>query len=182
MTRVVFFIVGSVFFLYISRLALLNPKSHGFYRFFVFEGLLGLVLLNHPYWFCDPFSVVHVVSWLLLAISISFIVQSLLMLKKRGGYTERKETPENLSFENTVNVVQDGLYRYIRHPMYSSLLFLGWGAFLKNITMPTFMLVLYVTGLIVVVARVEERENIRFFGVTYKLYMKRSKMFIPWIL
>lgn len=182
MIRIVLFILGSIFFLYISRLSLLNPKSHGFYRFFIFEGLLSLVLLNYPYWFDNPFSTIHIISWFLLAVSISFIVQSLLMLKKQGGHAERKETPENLSFENTVNVVQDGLYRYIRHPMYASLLFLGWGAFLKDITTLTFVLILSVTGLVVVVARVEERENIRFFGIAYESYMKRSRMFIPWIL
>ena len=182
MIRIILFVLGSIFFLYISRRSLLNPKSHGFYRFFVFEGILALVLLNHPYWFSDPFSIVHIVSWLLLGTSIYFIVQSLLMLKKQGGHAERKDTPENLPFENTVNVVDDGLYRYIRHPMYGSLLFLGWGAFLKNSTPFTFGLVLFVTGGLVVVAKVEERENIRFFGSDYKAYMKRSKMFIPWIL
>lgn len=182
MTRIVLLLVGTIFFLYVSRRSLLNPQSHGFYRFFVFEGIWGLCLLNHPYWFSDPFSVLHIVSWLLLFTSICFVVQSLLMLKKRGGHAEREDMPENHSFENTVNVVEEGLYRYIRHPMYSSLLFLGWGAFLKNMTPVTFGLVLLVTGFLVVAARVEERENIRFFGIPYEAYMKRSKMFIPWLM
>lgn len=182
MVRIVLFILGTLFFLYISRRSLLNPKSHGFYRFFIFEGLLALVLLNHPHWFSNPFSPIHIVSWLLLGVSVTFIVQSLLMLKKQGGNAERKETPENFAFENTVTVVQDGLYRYIRHPMYSSLLFLGWGAFLKDITPPAFVLIVFVSGVLVVVARVEERENIRFFGDAYESYMKESRMFIPWIL
>jgi protein-S-isoprenylcysteine O-methyltransferase Ste14 len=181
-TRIVLFIVSTIFFLYVSRRSLLNPRSHGFYRFFVFEGILALVLLNHPYWFSDPFSMLHIVSWLLLFTSICFVVQSLLMLKTRGGYADREDMPENHFFENTVNVVEEGLYRYIRHPMYSSLLFLGWGAFFKNITPLTFGLVLVVTGLLIAAARVEERENIRFFGAAYKAYMKRSRMFIPWLL
>ena len=90
--------------------------------------------------------------------------------------------PENHSFENTVNVVEDGLYRYIRHPMYSSLLFLGWGAFLKHITPLSSLLVLLATVFLVAAARVEEKENIRFFGDRYKSYMKRSRMFIPWLI
>ena len=90
--------------------------------------------------------------------------------------------PENLFFENTVNVVEEGLYRYVRHPMYSSLLFLGWGAFLKHITPLTFCLVLFVTGLLIAAARVEERENVSFFGSAYAEYMKRTKMFVPWLL
>ena len=182
MTRIVLFIVGTIFFLYFSRRSLFNPRSHGFYRFFVFEGLLALGLLNHPYWFSDPFSALHIVSWLLLFTSIYFVVQSLLMLKKRGGYAERKDMPENHSFENTVNVVEEGLYRYVRHPMYSSLLFLGWGAFLKNITLVTSGLIFLVSGFLVAAARVEERENVRFFGAAYEAYMKRSRMFIPWLM
>ncbi len=182
MTRIVLFTVGTLFFLYVSRRSLLNPKTHGFYRFFVFEGNLALVLLNHPYWFVDPSSPLHVLSWLLLAVSISFIVQALMMLKKRGGHGDRPDAPENHPFENTVNVVDTGLYRYIRHPMYSSLLFLGWGACLKNITPLTVGLVLGVSAFLFLAARVEERENIRFFGSSYRAYMKRSRMFVPWFL
>lgn len=182
MIQTVVFVIGTLFFLYVSRRSLLNPKSHGFYRFFVFEGNLALVLLNHPYWFINPFSPLHILSWLLLAVSICFIVQSLMMLRQRGGHRDRPDTPENHAFENTVNVVDTGLYRYIRHPMYSSLLFLGWGACLKNITPLTIVLVLGVSGFLVVAARVEEQENIRFFGFPYRAYMKRSRMFIPWLL
>ena len=182
MIRIILFVLGTLFFLQVSRRALGNPASHGFYRFFAFEAILILVLLNHPHWFQDPFSPLHCVSWLFLAAAIAFIVQSLFLLKKRGGFAEREDMPENHSFENTVNVVEDGLYRYVRHPMYSSLLFLGWGAFLKNVTPLTILLVLLVTGFIVAAARVEERENIRFFGSHYREYMKRSRMFVPWLL
>ena len=179
MIRIILFIVCTLFFLRISRRALGNPRTHGFYRFFVFEALLLLVLLNHPYWFEDPFSPLHLVSWTLLLASIVFIVRSLLLLKRQGGHAARTEMPENLAFENTVQVVETGLYRSIRHPMYSSLLFLGWGAFLKNITPITTLLILLVTGLLVAAAKVEEGENIRFFGHSYEEYMQRTKMFIP---
>jgi len=179
--RIGLFVICTLFFLRFSWSCLKNPGTHGFYRFFVFEGLLLLVLLNHPYWFSSPFSPVHILSWLLLLISVFLITQSLLMLKKRGGYAERESMPENHYFENTVNVVEDGIYKYIRHPMYSSLLFLGWGAFLKDIRLLTLVLVLFVTLFLVAAARVEEHENIRFFGVSYKEYMKRSRMFVPWL-
>ncbi len=181
MIRALLFALGSLFFLYISRRSLLNPRSHGFYRFFVFEGLLGLVLLNHPHWFLNPFSPLHLLSWLLLLISITFIIQSLLLIKRRGGHADREDMPENHAFENTVNVVTVGLYRYIRHPMYSSLLFLAWGALFKQVSPLSVVLVLWVSGFLYATARVEERENILYFGVEYGEYMKRSKMFIPWI-
>ncbi len=182
MIRIVLFFIGSLFLLYFSRRSLVKPGTHGFYRFFAFEGILLLVLINHPYWFSNPFSFLHILSWLLLFASIYFVIQSVLMLKKRGGYADREEMPENYFFENTVHVVEDGLYKYIRHPMYSSLLFLGWGAFLKQITPLTGILIFFVTGFLIIAARVEEQENIRFFGNVYVEYMQRSKMFIPWLL
>ncbi|BHH82291.1 methyltransferase family protein [Desulforhopalus sp. 52FAK] len=182
MIRIALFVIFTIFFISFSRRALSNSKAHGFYRFFVFEGILLLVLLNYPYWFMEPFSPVHLLSWCLLLISIVFIVNSLMMLKQSGGHAEREDMPENLSFENTVNVVDEGLYHFIRHPMYSSLLFLAWGAFFKHITLINVILVLTVTGLLIAVAKVEERENISFFGTTYTEYMQRTKMFIPLIL
>lgn len=182
MIRVALFIICTLFFIRFSWRALKNPRAHGFYRFFVFEGILVLVLLNHPYWFEDPFSPLHLFSWLLLLISIFFIIQSFTMLKLRGGYGEREEMPENHSFENTLHVVEKGLYRYIRHPMYSSLLFLAWGAFFKHITVLNGALIFFVTGFLLVAAKVEERENLRFFGAPYVHYMQRTKMFIPWLL
>ena len=182
MIRIILFIIGTLFLIRFSKRALSNSKTHGFYRFFVFEGILLLVLLNYPYWFENPFAPAHLLSWSLLLTSIVFIINSLMMLKQSGGHAERDDMPENFSFENTVNVVDVGLYRFIRHPMYSSLLFLAWGAFFKHITLLNIVLVLAVSGLLIAVAKVEERENVRFFGAAYKSYMQRTKMFVPWIL
>ena len=36
------------------------------------------------------------------------------------------------AFEKTSKLVTVGLYRYICHPLYSSLFFLGWGVFFKS--------------------------------------------------
>ena len=179
MVRLTVFILCTFLLLRFSWRALKNRDSHGFYRFFVFEAILILGLLNQPYWFHEPFSLVHLFSWFFLLISIFLVIQALSLLKKIGGHRERKNMPENFPFENTVNVVTDGLYRYIRHPMYSSLLFLGWGAFLKHITPVTSVLVILVTLILFVVAKVEENENIEFFGHIYVDYMRSTRMFIP---
>jgi len=180
--RIGLFILCTIFFVRFSWRALGNPGSHGFYRFFVFEGLLILILRNHPYWFVDPFSLLQIISWSFLLISIFFVLYSFLLLKSRGGHAEREEMPENYAFENTAHIVEEGLYRYIRHPMYASLLFLGWGAFFKHISLLNVVLVLLVSTFLFAVAKVEEQENIRFFGNAYVDYMQRSRMFIPGLL
>jgi len=181
MIRTIFFVIGTLFFLYFSRRAIRNPGVHGFYRFFVFEAILTLILLNHPRWFRDAFSFQQCLSWCLLAASVFFVIHAVLLLRKHGGYARREDTPENHLFENTVHVVEEGLYRYVRHPMYSSLLFLAWGAFFKHITLINIALVLLTSILLVATAKIEEKENIIFFGAAYAAYMQRSRMFIPWV-
>lgn len=176
------FVFFSFLLFFFSRKALKNPGTHGFYRFFAFEGILALILLNHPYWFNKPFAALHILSWLLLLASIIFIVHSLTMLKTYGGHAERKDMPENYTFENTTQIVNTGLYHYIRHPMYSSLFLLAWGAFFKHPTAFTTIVVVAVSALLIITSKMEEQENILFFGESYKSYIKQTKMFIPGLL
>ena len=74
-----------------------------------------------------------------------------------------------------------GLYKYIRHPLYSSLLFLTWGAFLKSPSWLGSGLVAVAMVCLVATARVEEAENIEYFGPVYQEYMKHTKMFVPFV-
>ena len=182
MLRPALFLIISLLLAFLSRKALTNRKSHGFYRFFAFEGILILILLNLPYWTVDLLTPVHLLSSALLFASIYFIINALIMLTKSGGNADRKDSPENFDFENTVTIVKEGLYRHVRHPMYSSLLFLGWGVLCKDITPLNLCLAATVSALLFVTARVEEQENSLFFGDDYETYKRQTKMFIPWLL
>ncbi len=177
--RLLIFILGSFFFLKLSIKPLKNIRSHGFYRFFAFEGILGLVCLNIPFWYREPFSPAHLFSWLLLIFSVLLVVQGLFLLKNKGGSGRPNSQVENFKFENTTQLVTSGIYHYIRHPMYSSLLFLAWGAFFKNISGPNTFVVLFSTGCLMATAKIEEQENCAYFGQAYDDYKKRSKMFVP---
>ena len=179
--RIILFILISIFLVAFSWRSLHNPKSHGFYRFFAFEGILIIVLLNVPFWIKNPFSPLQLVSWILLLFSLLFVVQGFYLLKTLGESGNRERQSENFAFENTVNLVTDGIYKYIRQPLYSSLLLLAWGAFLKHVTLYGLVIVLTTTLFLVVTARMEERENILFLGSSYVEYISKSKMFIPYL-
>ena len=179
--QIVLFVISSIFIFFISRRSLLNFKVHGFYRFFVFEFTLALVLINIPYWFTNPASLQQIISWCLLLISIYLLVQSVLFLKKFGASKKREGEATNYEFENTANLVKVGVYRYIRHPMYGSLLFLALGAMLKDITLFSVLLCIAVKIFLVLTAKIEEKENLKFFGSEYEDYMKKTKMYIPYI-
>ena len=66
-------------------------------------------------------------------------------------------------------------------PLYSSLLFLAWGIFFKRFSPFGLVLAIAATILLFITARMEERENITFFGEEYQEYMKKTKMFEPCI-
>jgi len=181
MLRFLLFILGSAFFLGLSRRSLRNPQSHGFYRFFAFEGILVLFLLNLSYWFLAPLSLPQLISQTLLFTSLYCVARAVALLKKKGGQRRRSARPENLPFENTEQLVTDGIYGRIRHPMYSSLLFLTWGLLLKRISALTALVAAITSVVVVVAALVEEKENVAFFGEPYRRYMERTKRFIPFV-
>ena len=182
MPEIILFIALSVPILYVSRHSLTERQSHGFYRFFAWEFILALFVLNYPQWFWEPFAFHQLISWVLLGLSIYLVSAGFWLLKMSGRSSNRAEQPANLAFENTTSLLTNGIYRQIRHPMYSSLLFLNWAIFLKNISLLAFALALVASAFLVLTARKEEKKNIQYFGAAYAIYMKHSKMFIPYIL
>ena len=173
--------LGSCIVIAVSWRALHHPRSHGFYRFFAFEGVLLLVVLNLPYWFGAPFSPLHLLSWQVLGLSLLFLFWGVVLLRCLGGVRQKGRPAANLPFENTGLLVTTGIYRFIRHPMYSSLLLLAWGAFLKHISLFSVVVVGATSLLLYATARAEERENLAFFGGVYREYMKRTRMFLPFL-
>ncbi|MGE5074003.1 MAG: methyltransferase family protein, partial [Anaerolineae bacterium] len=132
MWRVAAFAVGSIGLICVSRKALARPRSHGFYRFFAWELMLVLLLLNLPRWFTNWLAWHQLISWFLLVVCIVPLAYGVKALSKRGepDAAQRAE-PELMAFERTTKLVTDGVYRYIRHPLYSSLFLLNWGIFFK---------------------------------------------------
>jgi protein-S-isoprenylcysteine O-methyltransferase Ste14 len=182
MIRLIAFAVLSVPLAWISRASLGHPRSHGFYRFFAWESILGLVALNVPSWFRDPFSRHQVVSWILLDGSFVPLVLGVRALRARGKPAAgRDDDATLLDFERTTALVDTGIYRYIRHPLYSSLLGLAWGVFFKAPSRLGGLLVGAATATLVATAKADEAECIRFFGPAYRDYMGKTKRFVPFL-
>jgi len=179
--KVLIFIVSTAIILFISRQSLINILSHGFFRFFAFEFIIVLFLLNVEFWFISPFSFNQIISWILLISSIFFVVEGFRLLRKKGKPDKLRPEEQLYKFEKTTILVTVGIYRYVRHPLYGSLLFLGWGIFLKSFSTMGLILVLLISLSLTLTAKLEEKENCDYFGEEYELYMKRTKMFIPYV-
>jgi protein-S-isoprenylcysteine O-methyltransferase Ste14 len=156
-------------------LSIKHGRYHGIARFFSFESIYIMVLLNTGVWFREPFSPFQLISWFLLALSVWFAIAGFILLKRMGK-------PQGGNFENTSVIVKTGLYKYIRHPLYQSLLIGGTGVMMKKPEATQLMLGALNLFAIWFTARIEENEMITRFGEEYRTYMRETKMFIPFIL
>lgn len=180
--KIILFVPATIGIVWVSWPSLRDFRHHGFYRFLSWETILILLLLNMDVWFVDPFGIRQIFAWVFLMVSLFLIIGGVLLFRRKGNIDQNRSDPALVGVEKTTELVTTGLYRYIRHPFYSSLLFLGWGIFLKQVTWMGIVLAVLNTGFLIITARVEEGENIRYFGQQYREYMKQTRMFIPFVL
>jgi protein-S-isoprenylcysteine O-methyltransferase Ste14 len=181
MIKLIVFVVLSLPVIIVSWRTLFNIKIHGFYRFFSWECILWLFVANYEFWFDDPFSINQIFSWIFLFISVYLVVSGALQIKKNGKPGAERDGKALYRFEKTSELVDTGIYKYIRHPLYSSLIFLTWGLFLKHTTVLLLFVALISTVFLFLTSIFDEKECVIFFGAKYREYMKRSKRFIPYI-
>jgi len=182
MVRVGIFLVASAAITRLSWRSLRDWRCHGFYRFFAFELLAALILVNLPMWFRVPFCARQIASWTLGAVSIGLAIEGFRLLRLVAGAAPTASPSTNLPFENTRVLVTVGAYRFIRHPLYASLLALVCCAYLKNpLAISAIVLALGASGFLIATSVVEEKENLVRFGTPYADYMKRTRRFLPFL-
>ena len=155
------------------RFSIKARRYHGIYWFFSFESIIVLALLCAPAWFAHPFAWNQFLSWVILFGAIPLPLYGFNALHTMGK-------PED-QIENTTALVTSGIYRYIRHPLYASLVLLGTGIFLKDITLLTTTCALVNLLAIIATAKTKKHEMLNKFSDEYARYMQRTKMFIPFI-
>ena len=159
----------------ISWTDIFGTNGHKFYRFFAIEFLFLLILVNFGYWLKNPFTIFRMITWIILCSSFllaGFGIYHLL----QGGKPEIRG-----NIETTTNLVTYGIYKYIRHPLYSSLILLGAVTLIKNPSLLATSLFSVATVFLYTTARTEEKENILKFGRDYAVYMRRTSMFFPFL-
>lgn len=156
-------------------------QSHGFPRFFSWEAIAWLLASNYKYWFRDPLATNQIISWILLTVSVYIAIVGFLQMRRQGRASQQREDSTLFGFEKTTELIDTGLFKYIRHPLYSSLIYLSWGIYMKNASWELLVPVLASTILLYFTSRQDEKECIRYFGDSYVQYMKRTRMFIPFL-
>jgi protein-S-isoprenylcysteine O-methyltransferase Ste14 len=175
MSILIFFLATLAFAALTWRYAVAKGRSQGFFRFAAFEGMAAIVLVDYGAWFVDIGSPTQIVSFAALAVSIYLALAGFLTLKRLGR-------PQG-HFEYTTELVTGGVFRFIRHPMYASLLFFAVGADLKQPLSPPVVAIFVITvAAIFLTAKAEEKDLVAAFGPRYLDYMKKTARFIPFVL
>lgn len=182
MNDLTLFLAGSAAIVWLSRKPLRKPGSHGFYRFFAWEAILGLIVMNREVWGTDPYSPHQFASWLLMMSSVALVVIGVATLKRDGAPGATRDDGSFYEFEKTTQLVSHGIFGYIRHPMYASLLALAWGAYFQDPSLSGTTIVLLATVALWLTATTDEKECLAYFGPAYAAYMQRTKRFIPFLL
>jgi len=164
-------VAGSTLNLWFSWPSLRRPGSHGYYRFFAWETILFLFALNIRAWFAEPFAWHQLISWILLLLSLVPLIWGARLLRRLGQPVGSPEA--------TTQLVTQGIYHSIRHPLYASLLYLAWGIFFKSPSLLDGLLCAVATAFLYATARADENECLVKFGAAYAQYMNTTRMFVP---
>jgi protein-S-isoprenylcysteine O-methyltransferase Ste14 len=181
MSKLIVFGILSLFVIIASLRSLTNMKNHGFYRFFSWECIAWLIASNYPFWFVHPFCFNQIISWVLLSISAYLAITGMLLIKNTGKPNSVRDDKNLFGFEKTTELIDIGVYKYIRHPLYASLIFITWAIYLKNPASYLFLIALVSTNFLYVTSKMDEKECIGYFGEKYVNYINRTRMFIPFV-
>jgi methanethiol S-methyltransferase len=118
--------------------------------------------------------------WILLTLTLQALAGVVLLVGiKQTGSSSFIGFRQLLVPEDTIppRLVTDGLYRYVRHPLYSAGLVILW--LTPVMTCNLLALDIGLTVYILIGAYFEERKLQREFGATYTEYKSRTPMLIP---
>jgi len=179
--KVIFFCILSLPLLALSWRTLFSLKNHGLYRWVVWECILWLAIQNYRYLIVEKFDLQQLISSALMIASLVFVLSAVFIMRKKGSVSKQRRDHTLFGFEKTTVLIESGIFKHVRHPMYSSLLFLAWGILFRNIEATLSIVALIATCSCIVAALMEERENIAYFGERYRHYTLKTKMFIPYV-
>jgi protein-S-isoprenylcysteine O-methyltransferase Ste14 len=144
---------------------------------------LGMMILPLIYLFTNLFSFANYELPVLQQITGLLFIPPMIWLFYRSHKDLGKNWSASLEIREGHNIVDSGVYKYIRHPMYSAILIL--------VICQALLLNNYIAGLsglisfgILYIFRVKKEEQMMLseFGEQYRKYMQRTKRIIPFIL
>jgi protein-S-isoprenylcysteine O-methyltransferase Ste14 len=179
MLNIMVFFTGALVIGALSRHTFSDIRSYGFLRFAAFEGLWILAVLSAPSWFRDASLPMQILPWIFFLSALALSLAAFRVLRGARKRPQIRQRPSDTAIAPPGTLVTSGPYRYVRHPLYTSLILLAWGLALKNLSFLSVVVAMLVTGLMYLTAQAEEYENLERFGERYDQYMTGTMMFVP---
>lgn len=87
----------------------------------------------------------------------------------------------NVELKKDHKLITTGIYKYVRHPIYTGVSFMGFGTFVLNHSLLSILFVVILVWFFIYKLKKEEVLLIKHFPNEYPAYMKRTKALIPFI-
>ena len=148
-------------------------------RLFLFPALIVwiLILVTSVGNIRDPLfsskSPMNVVGALIFLIGLAIRLSAAVSLNRSYSWT--------LEIRDEHRLVKDGLYRYVRHPIYTGVLLSAFAVPIYATSFLGFLFALTVMPLFIYRIGVEEKMLIEEYGDEYLKYMKATSKLIPYI-
>jgi protein-S-isoprenylcysteine O-methyltransferase Ste14 len=173
-SKLVALLLGALCIAVLTLPSLRAGWKHALPRSLAFLSILGVFVLNIDTRALQPLTTPGLLSWILLLTSVALALHAYYVLRRYGG-------PQG-SIDFTTTLVTAGVYRFIRHPLYASLVCLTWGVLLKQVSPAAIALTITATLLLYLTAKREEVFSASKFGPAYADYVARTKMFVPFLI
>jgi len=163
-----------------------GESSRKFYRlFFVLTALLTtLVWLSLVFRLPDLLIYEIPAPWIYLTLALQMLsvigLLAALSRLNRGdflGISALRSLKSIFAPASTPELITTGLYRWVRHPIYTCTIIFIWLSPLMSWNLLAFDI--GVTAYFIIGARLEEKKLHRLFDKTYKEYQKNTPMFLP---
>ena len=94
------------------------------------------------------------------------VIAGLLLMRKLGKANKKRDEKTLFQFEQTTELIDNVIFKYIRHPLYASLIYLTWGIYLKNSGFELFLVSIITTLFLILTALRDEKECIQYFEIS----------------
>jgi methanethiol S-methyltransferase len=151
-----------------------DPKRYRIvYSLYSIIGLLGLLTLNGSIQsgaFFESAGLIKYLSLMLATFGVMILQLAFRQyrLKSFLGFADEKD-----------ELVEEGILKYIRHPIYSGIILIVMGFFLFIPTLPTLISSVCIFIYLPIGIYLEEKKLIKYYGDSYLDYKKRVPSLIP---
>ena len=152
-----------------------NPdnRSHRYGYLLVvlqFSLLLGLILITSPF---NAIAIGNLGTLICIAISV-IVALAALQANQFGNFNIHPSPKQN------GRLVEHGIYRYIRHPMYTAVMLFGLGCTLASSSLESILMLIALCLVLVRKARLEEIWLKQKYS-SYSDYLSKTRVFFPWL-